>query len=269
MSNNEAPRVYRILPNFDSKCRNCGLSNGCAIGGHSFRRTSEVELIIVAAYPAREEVKKGYSLAPNQLRPKVDKPNAGRYVKYSSIFHFDWDVDFPKELKPFYDRIAFTNVIKCSPFTRTGDKLDVKDKHIKACKSTWLEKEIAMVAQYNPTCPILLCGSEAAKLLSPKQKVYSSRRKHFMYNNTHPVLVTFNPVEVVRYTAYEITKSKTNSKGKLFVEEVKPEKPVVVGSTTWHWKQDMESVKKLVLANYKYRNKENKSEFKRLLERYK
>ena len=41
-----------------------------------------------------------------------------------------------------------------------------------------LEKEIAAVGQYNPTCPILLCGSEAAKLLHQRQKVYSSRRKH-------------------------------------------------------------------------------------------
>lgn len=264
----EAPRVFRILPNFDPGCRACGLSNGCSIGGHSFGRISEVELIIVAAYPAREEVKKGYSLAPNQRRPNIDKPNAGRYVHYSSIYHFDWDTNFPDELKPFYNRIAFTNMIKCSPFSRTGDKLDVKDTHVKTCKQTWLEKEIAAISQYNPTCPILLCGSEAAKLLSSKQKVYTSRRKQFMYNNTHPVMVTFNPVEVVRYTAYEITNSRKNSKGKLLVEEIKPEKPVIIGSTTWHWKQDMESMKKLVLANYNYRNGGNKSEFEKLVDKY-
>ena len=262
-------RVYRILPDFKRDCRNCGLSNGQAIGGHSFSKTSDVELIIIAAYPAREEIKKGYSLAPNTRRPKIDKPNAGRYVEYSMIYHFDWDKNFPEELKPFYNKVAFSNMIKCSPFSRTGEKLNVTDKHIKACKQTWLEKEIATIGNYNPTCPILLCGSEAAKLLHLKQKVYSSRRKHFMYNNTHPVMVTFNPVEVVRYTAYEISDSRVNSKGKLLVEETKPEKPVVVGSTTWHWKQDMESMKKLVLANYNYRQGNGISEFGKLLEKYK
>jgi len=261
-------RVYRMLPDFERDCGRCSLSNGQAIGGHSFGKISDVEMIIIAAYPAREEMKKGYSLAPNLRRPKIDKPNAGRYVEYSTIYHFDWDDNFPDELKPFYDRVAFTNMIKCSPFNRTGEKLNVTDKHIKTCKQVWLEKEIAAVAAYNPTCPILLCGSEAAKLLNPKQKVYSSRRKRFMYNNTHPVMVTFNPVEVVRYTAYEISESRVNTKGKLLVEAVKPEKPVVVGSTTWHWKQDMESMKRLVLANYKYRNGSNKSEFRKLLEKY-
>lgn len=262
-------RVYRILPDFERDCKKCALSNGQAIGGHAFSKISDVELIIVAAYPAKEEIKKGYSLAPNTRRPKIDKPNAGRYVEYSMIYHFDWDENFPDELKPFYDRVAFTNMIKCSPFSRTGEKLNVSDKHIKTCKQVWLEKEIAAIGNYNPTCPILLCGSEAAKLLNPKQKVYSSRRKHFMYNNTHPVMVTFNPVEVVRYTAYEISESRYNTKGKLLVEATKPEKPVVVGSTTWHWKQDMESMKRLVLANYEYRHGSDKSEFAKLLEKYK
>ena len=268
-STNSDKRVYRILPDFERDCDKCALSNGQAIGGHSFGKISDVELIIIAAYPAREELKKGYSLAANQPRPKIDKPNAGRYVEYSTIYHFDWDNNFPEELKPFYNRVAFTNMIKCSPFSRTGDKLDVKDRHVKTCKQVWLEKEIDAIAAYNPTCPILLCGSEAAKLLSPKQKVYSSRRKRFIYNNSHPVMVTFNPVEVVRYTSYEITESKINTKGKLLVEAVKPEKPIIIGSTTWHWKQDMESMKELVQANYDFRKGINKSEFSKLLERYK
>lgn len=262
-------RVYRILPNFEKDCRNCGLSNGQAIGGHSFNKISNVELIIVAAYPAREELKKGYSLAANSVRPKIDKPNAGRYLQYSTIYHFDWDEYFPEELKPFYDKVAFTNMIKCSPFNKTGDKLTVSDKHIKTCKQLWLEKEIETIGMYNPTCPILLCGSEASKLLHPKQKVYASRRKHYIYNNTHPVMVTFNPVEVVRYTPYEIVESRINTKGKMFVQSTKPEKPVIIGSPIWHWKKDMESIKKLVLANYKYKNSTNQSEFMKLIEKYK
>lgn len=252
-SSTPSKRLYRILPDFNPSCRNCSLFTNQAIGGHSFGKIEEVELIIVAAYPATEEVKKGFSLAPNEKKENIDKLNAGRYLEYSILSLFDNDNNFPKELKPFYNKVAFTNMIKCSPFSRTGDKLEVKDKHIKSCKATWLEKEINAIAKFNPTCPILLCGSEAAKLLHPKQKVYSSRRSVFMYNTTHPVIITFNPVEAVRYTSNKIVESNFNSNGKLLVQKVLPEKPIIVGSTSWHWKQDLLSIKKLVLENYNKR----------------
>ena len=188
----QSDRVFRILPDFNPGCMNCSLSNK-------------------GAYPAREEVKKGYSLAPNEKRPKIDKPNAGRYLKYSIIHTFDNDPNFPDELKPFYNRVAFTNMIKCSPFNFRHEKMDVTDKHIKSCKITWLEKEIEAISKFNPTCPILLCGSEAVKLLGPKMKVYSNRRQVFTYKTTHPVLVTFNPVEVCRYTSYKIVDKRITS----------------------------------------------------------
>lgn len=252
-------RVYRILPDFNPGCKNCSLASNQAIGGHSFGKIEQVELIIVAAYPAMEEVKKGYSLASNIKKKDIDKLNAGRYVEYSIMRTFDLDNDVPQELKPFYNRIAFTNIIKCSPFSSRGEKIDVKDKHIKTCKQTWLEKEIQIISNFNPTCPILLCGSEAAKLLAPKQTVYSSRRSEFKYKNSHPTIITFNPVEAVRYTSNVITASRTNSKGNLIVSSIQPEKPIIIGSTTWHWKQDMESIKKLVLNNYNNRIKNDHS----------
>jgi hypothetical protein len=250
-------RVYRILPNFNTGCKNCSLFNNQAIGGHSFGKIDEVELIIVAAYPAMEEVKKGYSLASNEKKENIDRLNAGRYVEYSIKQMFDLDSKVPAGLKPFYNKIAFTNIIKCTPFSKSGQKIDVKDRHIKTCKQTWLEKEIQAISSFNPTCPILLCGSEAAKLLAPKQKVYSSRRTVFTYNNTHPTVITFNPVEAVRYTSYEISESRINSKDRLLVNSIKPEKPIIIGSTTWHWKQDIELIKKLVLENYSNRNHDN------------
>ena len=259
-------RVYRILPNFNKGCRACNLNLTGAIGGHTFGKISDVELVIVAAYPAKEEVDRGYSLAPNKKRKNIDRPNAGRYLKYSIIGMFDNDPEFPRELTPFYDRIAFTNMIKCSPFNRRHEKLDVTDKHVKTCKQTWLEKEIEQIGKYNPTCPIFLCGSEAVKLLNPKQKVYASRRQVFMYRNTHPVVCTFNPVEVVRYTAYEIEDMHTSRAGVVTVNKVKIEKPIVYGSTAWHWKQDLELIKKLVLANYNFRNGKQTSEMKKLME---
>ena len=246
-------RVYRLLPDFNPRCQACSLGNKAAIGGHTFGKLSEVELIIVAAYPAREEVLKGYSLAPNKKNEHFDKPNAGRYLRYSLIHTFDMDLEIPDSLKSFYKKVAFTNIIKCSPFNLHQEKIDVKDNHVRICKSTWLEKEIAAVAQFNPTCPILLCGSEAVKLLGFKTKVYSNRQKIFTYNNTHPTLITFNPVEVCRYTPYKITKSKTTNKGLIYVDSVAVQKPIIVGSTSWHWLQDMKLIKKLVLENYQSR----------------
>ena len=260
-------RIYRILPDFNPACKACNLNTSGAIGGHTFGKLIDVELLIIAAYPAKEEVEKKYSLAPNAKRPKIDRPNAGRYIRDSILGLFDLDPDFPNELKPFYEaRIAFSNMIKCTPFNRRYEKLDVTDKHVKKCKETWLEKEIAAIAKYNPTCPILLCGSEAVKLLGPKQKVYASRRQKFMYNNTHPVICTFNPVEVVRYTPYEIVDDYKSKLGQYVVNEVKMEKPIVYGSTAWHWKQDLELIKKIVLANYEYKHMINQSEMKRLME---
>ena len=248
----ETKRVYRIIPDFNINCKNCSLKNGAAIGGHTFGKVNEIQLIIVAAYPAREEIKKGYSLASNKVQPNIDRPNAGRYIYYSSLL-FDQDPDIPNKFKPFYNHIGFTNMIKCTPFSRTGDKLTVSDKHIRTCKQTWLEKEIYNITIYNPTCPILLCGSEAAKLLSPKQKVYSSRRRIYTYANTHPVLITFNPVEVVRYTAQKITEHKITTKNKFIVEKVTPQKPIIIGSPSWHWRKDINTVKDLVKANYLYK----------------
>jgi len=243
-------RVYRLLPDFDSNCNNCALSCGSAIGGHTFGGLSNVNLIIIAPFPSREELKKGFSFAPNLKTESIDKPNAGRFFQYSTIFHFDWDVHFPQTLKPFYDKIAFTNILKCSPFDSRGDKVDIKDHYIRSCKIKWLEKEINVISKYNPTCPILLCGTEAAKLLHPNQKLYSSRRTVFTYNSTHPTLITFNPLDISRYTAMDISSSSLNLKGKLSVQSTKPIKPVIVGSPTWHWNQDMILIKKLVVTNY-------------------
>jgi hypothetical protein len=269
---NERERVYRILPDFNSRCKKCSLSNMNAIGGHSFGSPSKIELLIVAAYPSNEEIIKGYSLAPNSVRKGIDRPNAGRYVKYSIEHIFDRDPEMPAEMKPFYNRVGFSNAIKCSPFNRRHEKLEVKPAHLTTCMRTWLEKEIAAVAKFNPRCPILLCGSEAVKLLGKNTKVYSNRRKRFIYNNTHPVIVSFNPVEVVRYTPYTITSSKTSKTGKIYVETVVPQKPIIVGSTAWHWLQDLNEVKQLVLANNTSINSNNsktqKATYKDLLERF-
>lgn len=259
------PRVYRLDKYFNTKCSKCNLSNKMSIGGHTFGNISDIELLIVAAYPARHEIRQGYSLAPNPLKSNLTKPNAGRYLESCITALFDLDPAFPSSLKPFYKHIAFTNIIKCSPFTKSGDKIDVKDLNIKVCK-TWLEREIEIIHKYNPTCPILLCGTEASKLIHPKMTIYSNRRKQYFYKETHPVILSFNPVEAVRMTAYEISISDRNKKGRLIVHDVKPEKPVILGSLSWHWRKDLHSIKDLVLSNYSLRLPT--SDFKKLIDYY-
>lgn len=264
-------RVYRTLNNFDSKCNKCSLSSNQSICGHSYSRIQDTQLIIIAAYPAKEELKQGISLAPNvpSTKGNIDRLNAGRLLQQYLIKYFDNDPHVPIGLKPFYEKVVYTNMIKCSPLNKKGEKANVTDKHIRTCKNTWLEKEIAQISAFNPTCPILLCGSEATKLLGPKFTVFANRRKQFIYNNTHPVIITFNPVEVVRYTTSLITKSIKSSRGNLIVNEVKEEK-IIFGSPTWHWIKDIESIKKLIIKNFvtKYNLNKDKSEYKKLIDKY-
>ena len=113
-------RVYRILPDFNSGCNKCALFNNQAIGGHSFGKINEVELIIIAAYPAMEEVKKGYSLAPNTKKENIDKLNAGRYIEYSVLQTFDLDPNVPNELK-----IAFHLLLSASTSTGSTSQYNI------------------------------------------------------------------------------------------------------------------------------------------------
>ncbi len=244
-------RVYKILNNFNNKCNSCNLSNGASIAGHTYSSLSEIKLIVVLNYPTLKEVKEGFSLIPNEVnnKLKISNRNAGRYFQETIKFVFDNDLDFPQEYKPFYSKIAFTNIIKCTPFNFKHDKTTITPRHIKTCKQLWLEKEIAEIAKYNPTCPILLCGKEAVKLLGDKQTLYNYRRKVFYYKTLHPVLLTFNPNDVLKYTANFIKESRSTPSGKLFIDKALPEKPIRIGSPAWHWLKDINLIKKIILDN--------------------
>lgn len=243
----------------NSKCRRCSLSSGKSIFGHSFGHLNNVQLIIISAYPAKEEIEKGYTLAPNAPKPRknnqdneIYRMNAGRFLQASISKVFDDDLTFPSELKPFYNRIFFTNAIKCSPlgYARQDKKqMDVTDTHLNICRE-WLELEIAEIAKSNPTVPILLAGSEAVKLIYKKEGVYNNRRKLHSYKGIHPVVITFNPVEPLRYALMEITKHKVRGDGSMRVEAINFLQPIPVGEMRYHWLNDLELVKQQVVGNY-------------------
>lgn len=246
-------RYFRVLPDFDRKCKECSLSNNTAVGGHTYSKIENTKLIVIAAYPGRLEVEKNLSLFPNQRSTDkvLDAPNAGRLFKASIVRKFDQCKRIPDSLKPFYSKIMFTNMIKCHPFNYKYEKASIRTKNIRSCKEKWLVREIEEVSKFNPTCPILLCGSEATKLLGEKKTVYSNRRKVFYYKNTHPVLVTFNPIELCRYNPKIIVEQTYQYNGKLSVKEVKPKSPIVIGSTMWHWNRDLELLKEIVIDSLK------------------
>lgn len=245
-------RVYRIDNNFNPRCSKCSLSTQGAIGGHSFCGNNEVELLVVAAYPTREELKKGYSLAPNTKRDTKDGMNAGRFVRASINSTFNSDSRIPKNKKPFYKYVAFSNMIKCSPIGKLG-KTKLTDLHINSCKN-WLEKEIEILSHFNTNMPIMLCGSEAVKLLGKDMKVFSKRRQIYLYKNQHPVVISFNPVEVIRYTPYEISEKKYTNSGRLIVEDTRVKSPIVFSSPAWQWNNDLATLKELIINNLRYRN---------------
>lgn len=244
-------RVYYILNNFNRACDKCALSNKAAIAGHSFCGNNKVEMLIVGAYPAREEMKQGFSFAPNIRRNRKDVMNAGRFLR-ASINNVFEDDRFPNHMKPFYKYTAFSNMIKCSPLGRSK-KIKVTPNHVQAC-STWLEKEIEVLSHFNTNMPIMLCGSEAVQLLGKDMKVFSKRRQIYLYKNRNPVVISFNPVEVVRYTPYAISDSKKTTAGRLIVEDTTVKSPVVFSSPNWQWNNDLSTMKELVLKNYWFRN---------------
>ena len=244
-------RAYPILTGFDRGCTKCQLSNKAAIAGHSFCGNNQVEMLIVGAYPAREEMKQGFSFAPNIKRERKDVMNAGRFLR-ASINSIFTGPEIPSNMQPFYRYTAFSNMIKCSPLGK-AQKIPITPKHIAAC-SKWLEKEIETLSHFNINMPIMLCGSEAVQLLGKHMKVFSKRREVYLYKNRNPVVISFNPVEVVRYTPFAISQSKTTGAGRLVVEDTAVKSPIVFGSPNWHWNNDLTLLKSLVVKNLQYRN---------------
>ncbi|MBD2201782.1 hypothetical protein H6G33_10525 [Calothrix sp. FACHB-1219] len=250
--------MYR-LNRFNNACRRCNLSTGNSICGQSEVDFNEVELIVVSAFPGNQEVKDGISLSPGDKNSS--KMNAGKFLRLCLHWMFDLDVEVPSELKPFSEKVFYTNAIKCNP-QKGQIKTQINNNHLDSCKD-WLKEEIDL---FNRGQPILLAGSEACKsILGFKESIYNNRGIIHQYKN-HPVVVTNNPIEWERGALKELVYgdktiedldklfSRYKNPKKTFIDSILKSKywtPIPLGSGLWFAKQDLLKVKQLVLDNYR------------------
>jgi len=189
--------LYRF--EVDKKCNRCSLScKEGTISGQSEVPFSDVKLIIVSANPSNREYKTNLSLAPSppdkQEIPNSNKApvGAGEFLRFCMKII---DRSLPQEYRPIENFTYFTNAIKCNP-QHGKDKITVTERHIKACRDSWLLKEIDM---FSPRVPIFACASEAVKaLLGTKESLYNNRNR-VNYYKKHPIIVSTNPVDWEKY----------------------------------------------------------------------
>ncbi len=253
--------MYR-LSHFKRECAACKLSGGKAVAGQSLAPPDEVALIVISAYPGTNEVNQNLSLTESQGAAS-NSMSAGDFLRLTFDTFFDGDPNFPQALKPFRQYVYKSNAIKCMP-QRGNVKLNITPAHLKSCRETWLDQELAM---FGPTVPILLAAGEAVKsLLGPKFGLYSSRRQ-LHYFGQHPVIVTFNPIEAERGLLKVIPKAREVEQDlrKLFAKVKRPGKkaqlligkteywrPAPVGSNAWHFKQDLEAIKEQIIKYHEH-----------------
>lgn len=247
--------VFRT-PKFNVECTDCELGCGNAIHSHCFSNFGKAKLFIISAYPGSQELKTQLTLSPYpNWTPQRKSINAGTYLDIQFKKLFDEDDRIPSELKPFYDVATVRgNAIRCS--TRRGkDIIEVKDKHISACRS-WLHEDLK---QLQPSTPIMACGKEAVNILFGDRKhllgddkkipsLFSLRRQIWLYKK-HPVIITENPVQASNSLLSKVTKISTDNRGAKVVKqsEILIEPPLY--STAWHFNRDLQLAKDLVLYN--------------------
>lgn len=227
--------MYYRANGLSSDCTRCSLSNCPIVHGQSEVPLSEVKLCVISAYPGKEELRQGITLAP---APKG--LNAGSYCRLAISSVFNTDEGIPVSLKPFTMYTFFTNAIRCSPSIGKL-KRDVKYSNITACKH-WLDIEIS---QLPAGVPILIASGEALKgLLGESLSIYNSRTGSYTYKG-HPVVVTMNPVEALRYHPLEITEIQKRRSG-LEVPKASRLITPIEGSIPFLFKKDLLMLKALV-----------------------
>ncbi len=248
------------LPDFNPKCSSCALGCGKAIPGQTSGSFQTVALIVVAGFPSSQDLAQGVSIAPAGEKRRDKSMPPGEFLRLALSSVFDLDPNFPSELKPFEKFCYFTNALKCSN-QRGQTKINITPTHIKLCREQWLSRELTLF--HNET-PILLAAPEAVKsLLGPDESLYGSRRK-VHHVGSHPAIATFTPAEAERGTIKYIPDADVVEEelSKLFARVKNPGKkldtlmkvqlwkPAPVGSMPWHFKRDLDSIKKLVLNYY-------------------
>lgn len=227
---------YYRLPGFNSKCSDCKLSTGFAVGGQAEVPIDQVRLIVISAYPGRNEVKEGITLASKETSTSC---SAGAFLRKCIKGTFN-NNSVPEHLREFYPYIYATNAIKCEKRAN-----NVSDTHIKACYQSWLRDEIDNLPQ---GVPILLAAGEAFKALFPGQGgLFKNRRRSDLIYKGHPCIATLNPIEWERNHLRITTETTVNKAGILIPVTTLMWKPAPVGSMMWHVKKDLEDIKRLVL----------------------
>lgn len=212
-----------FTPNANPWCSNCSLyrqrdKDIRAVHTHSHSPFSNILLFVLASYPGAREEKEGLSLV-GESGKAFDKVLSETMKS----------VSLPKCYQPFYKYVAKGNVLRCNPKKEKVSKI-----HRNACK-TWLSNDLLAM---NPHVPILACGSEAKKVLFGEEgSLYRMRGKVHMYES-HPVIITNNPVILVKYK----------------MEVIRPdggrqESPTITGSPKYFFMKDL-SLMANVVNNY-------------------
>lgn len=173
-----------FTPNNNPWCSNCSLyrqrdKDIKAVHTYAHTSFSNILLFILASYPGAREEKEGLGLV-GESGKALDQ----------AIHTVMKDVILPKCYQPIMQYVAKGNVLRCNPKKETITK-----GHRNACK-TWLDKDLQAM---HPQVPILACGSEAKTVLfGDKGSLYKMRGKVHYYES-HPVVITNNPVILVKY----------------------------------------------------------------------
>ena len=224
--------------NFDTKCTDCALSNGCSIPG-SITNLNNLKLIVISDYPGHYETKYRYLMWDNELvRGKTYKgskripswPNAGNYIR-RLLEQFGLDT---------YSDVYFTNAIKCNP-----EQNKPKELHIKSC-SKWLNTELSILESkgYINT-PILVAGTTAFKSLkhlgekSLESLSFKDCRRRVIYVKSHPTVVVANPAAVCSSTFRIENRIVYDPRQLTSVRELPP----IPGSPIWNYQKDLELIK--------------------------
>jgi uracil-DNA glycosylase len=230
---------------FNSKCFECKLATGSSVYGQSEVPLDQVKLIVVSAYPGRNEVMQGISLASRETSQSC---SAGAFLRKCIAGAFNKE-DVPENLREFYQFIYATNAIKCEK----RDK-KVTDKHIDTCYKTWLRNEIRSLPE---GVPILIAAGEAFKSLFPNEGgLFKNRRREDLVYEGRRCVATLNPIEWERNHLKIITESTVNSKTGVYTPVTsKVWAPYPVGSILWHIKKDLDLIKSFVLERENDRSK--------------
>lgn len=232
--------MHYTTPNFNSKCQQCNLGCGKGISGQSRIPFSQIKLIVVSSFVSSKEETIGMSLPDNPKRVGIPDSSksivgAGEYLRCCLEQFLDNNKSFPLEYKPIEKFTYFTNAIKCSP-QRQKDKITILEKHIKACRDTWLINELDSLPD---RAPIFACGKEAVKaILGTKENLYDNRNKILYYKN-HPVIVSTNPGEWEKYATKYVKDTELARQSVLKIVKMGKENTYkkkidrVIGSSRW------------------------------------